>query len=42
MSQERLTGLDMPSIEASSAKVMDVHKLIDRFAEMKTQSQNIS
>ena len=35
--QERLKGLAMLSIEASRAKVMDVDKLIDRFAEMKAR-----
>jgi hypothetical protein len=42
MGQERLKGLAMLSIEASRAKVMDVDKLIDRFAEMKARRKNIA
>ena len=42
MSEERLNGLALLSIEASRAKVMDVDQLIDRFAEIKSRRKDLS
>lgn len=41
MAQERLKGLALLNIEAARAKVMDMDKLIDRFAEMKARRKKI-
>ena len=40
MAQERLKGLALLNIEAARAKVMDMDKLIDRFAEMKARRKD--